>query len=115
MSIRFSRAIALLLAFTAAGLALLSRLPGHAMTSPAAQPPAPLVATASGPPRLVTEILNGEPIAVLYVTRADDAVLVRCYPGYAPNVRLRAMGRNPEANDSPQEGILSCAQPSDRP
>ncbi|RZM76080.1 hypothetical protein [Leptolyngbya iicbica] len=74
-----------------------------------------VVATAPAPPRLVTEILNSEPIAVLYMTRADDEVLVRCYPGYVPVVSYRAMGSNPDADTGPQEGVLRCVMPSRLP
>jgi len=110
MQIRFLRAIAWALMATATFLLTLGGLLGHAKVSPASatEIPAIQVATAAGPPRLVTETLNGEPISVLYLTRADDQVLVRCYPTYRPTIRLRAMGSDPDAADAPKEGVLSC-------
>jgi len=117
MQIRFLRAIAWALMLTTTCLITLGRLPGHAKVSPSSPTETPDIqlATAAGPPRLVTEILNGESISVLYLTRADDQVLVRCYPTYLPTISLRAMGRNPEADDAPKEGVLSCAAPSELP
>ncbi len=69
-----------------------------------------LMATAPTAPYLETAILGGKPISVLYVTRADDNVLVRCYPGYQPSMVIRSMGSNPSANTQ-KEGIVIC-QPS---
>lgn len=53
--------------------------------------------TASGPPQLVPAILNSNPIHVLYVTRSQDRVLVRCYPGFQPTLA-----------PINQEGLLTC-------
>ena len=50
-----------------------------------------LVATASLPPNLVPAVLGGKPVYVLYVTRSEDTVLVRCYPGYEPTIVVRSM------------------------
>jgi hypothetical protein len=69
-----------------------------------------LMATAATVPSLETAILGGKPISVLYITRADDTVLVRCYPGYQPIMTIRAMGSNPNANTQ-KEGVVIC-QPS---
>ena len=66
-----------------------------------------IIATASTVPRLETAILAGKPISVLYITRADDAVLVRCYPGYQPTIKIRAMGNKPNANTQ-KEGVVTC-------
>lgn len=69
-----------------------------------------LIATAPTAPSLETAILGGKPISVLYITRADDTVLIRCYPGYQPSMEIRAMGSNPNANTQ-KEGVVIC-QPS---
>lgn len=90
----FSRFALVLLALVASGLVLLSQL----WSQPAA------LATASAPPSLVSATLNGKPAYVLYVTRSEDKVLVRCYPGFAPTVAVRPMAGNPGM----QEGVLSC-------
>lgn len=60
----------------------------------------PAWSTAPMPPRLVPAILNGNPIQVLYMTRSNDTVLVRCYPGFQPTLEL--------VN---QEGRLTCVNP----
>ena len=118
MKARFSRVIGLVLGILATVLTGFWSLRGSAFTLP---PASPLVAsetqfaTAAAPPSLVTEILNGEPIAVLYVTRSDDNVLVRCYPGYEPVIRRRAMGNDPSAANVQQEGVLRCDNPDDYP
>lgn len=62
------------------------------------------LATAPSPPTLVPATLNGKPAYVLYVTRSEDRVLVRCYPGFAPTITVRPMGGNPGM----QEGLLTC-------
>lgn len=117
MQTRFSRAIAIALGLLATVLTGFWSCRSHAVTLPTA----PLtandmpVATAPAPPALVTEILNGEPIAVLYVTRSDDTVLVRCYPGFEPVIQRRGRGRNPNAADAQQEGVLRCDSPADYP
>jgi hypothetical protein len=66
-----------------------------------------LVATAAAPPNLVPAVLGGKPVYVLYVTQAEDTVLVRCYPGYEPTITVRAMGSNPNANKQ-KEGVMTC-------
>jgi len=60
-------------------------------------------ATAPQPPQLVKAKLNGQPVSVLYVTRSNDTVLVRCYPGQAPSLTLRNFG-----GQDAQEGVLTC-------
>jgi hypothetical protein len=62
----------------------------------------PAIATAPMPPKLVSAILNGKPIDVLYVTRSSDKVLVRCYPGQKPSLSVR------EQSDGTKEGTLTC-------
>ncbi len=70
-----------------------------------------LVASAPAPPRLVQSILGGQPIYVLYSTRAEDRVLIRCYPGYEPTITVRAMGSNPSASVQ-KEGVMTCQSSS---
>ncbi|PZO56060.1 MAG: hypothetical protein DCF15_09590 [Phormidesmis priestleyi] len=67
-----------------------------------------LVATAEAPPNLQRAVLGGEPVYVLYVTRNEDNVLVRCYPGYEPTIAVRAMGSNPNATNVQKEGVMTC-------
>ena len=67
-----------------------------------------IVATAPLPPSLEPAVLGGKPVYVLYVTRSEDTVLVRCYPGYEPTITVRAMGSNPNANDVHREGVMTC-------
>lgn len=66
-----------------------------------------LVATATSPPNLVQAVLGGRPVYVLYVTRTEDTVLIRCYPGYEPTITVRAMGSNPNASGQ-KEGVMMC-------
>ncbi|MBD2100343.1 hypothetical protein [Leptolyngbya sp. FACHB-261] len=66
-----------------------------------------IVATAPLPPNLVPAVLGGKPVYVLYVTRSEDTVLVRCYPGYEPAITVQAMGSNSNAN-TPREGVMTC-------
>ena len=80
-----------------------SAMPGTEMAKPST-----LVATAAAPPQLERSILGGQPIYVLYATRFEEEVLIRCYPGYEPTVTIRAMGPNPDASDVQQEGVMTC-------
>jgi hypothetical protein len=66
-----------------------------------------IIATAPSPPALEPAILNGNPIQVLYITRSEDTVLVRCYPGYEPTLSVVAMSGNPE-DGGQQQGVLTC-------
>jgi hypothetical protein len=66
-----------------------------------------IVATAPLPPSLVPAVLKGKPVYVLYVTRSQDTVLVRCYPGYEPTITVRTMGSNSNANTQ-KEGVMTC-------
>jgi hypothetical protein len=110
MSRFFVKSISLLITTLVTLLAIAGITTTHAsveLGEPGAIAEPPLMATAPAPPSLVPAILNGEPIQVLYVTRSEDTVLVRCYPGYEPTLTPRSMGSNP-ASDVPQDGILSC-------
>jgi hypothetical protein len=62
----------------------------------------PAIATAPMPPQLVLAKLNGQPIHVLYLTRSQDRVLVRCYPGQQPSIVVR------DKVGITREGTLSC-------
>ena len=62
----------------------------------------PAVATAPMAPNLVLAKLNGQPIHVLYVTRSEDKVLVRCYPGQEPKIVVK------QKTDGTKEGLLTC-------
>ena len=66
-----------------------------------------LIATAPAPPNLVSAVLGGRPVHVLYVTQSENTVLVRCYPGYEPTIALRAMGSDPNSNTQ-REGVMTC-------
>jgi hypothetical protein len=66
-----------------------------------------LIATAATAPTLVSAKLAGKPIRVLYMTRAGDTVLVRCYPGYVPSIAIQSMGGKP-SSEAPKEGVLIC-------
>ena len=62
----------------------------------------PAIATAPMPPQLVLAKLNRQPVHILYLTRSQDRVLVRCYPGQQPSLVVRAkVGIT-------KEGTLSC-------
>jgi hypothetical protein len=62
----------------------------------------PAIATAPMAPNLVMAKLNGRPVYVLYVTRSEDKVLVRCYPGQEPKVAVQ------QKPDGTKEGLLTC-------
>jgi len=66
-----------------------------------------VVATAAAAPTLVPAVLGGRPVSVLYMTRAGNTVLARCYPGYEPTMTVRAMGSDPNANTQ-KEGVVTC-------
>ena len=75
------------------------------------QPETPLVqlepgaiATAPEPPKLVPAVLGGKPVYVLYSTRPNDVILVRCYPTYQPSLTVKPMGGQPGV----KEGTLTC-------
>lgn len=81
--------------------------PALSKTSVAPLNQSTLVATAALPPDLVQAVLGGRPVYVLNVTRIEDTVLIRCYPGYEPTIAVRAMGSNPNAS-GPKEGVMTC-------
>ena len=62
------------------------------------------IATAPQAPQLVPAILGGKPVHVLYSTRPDDVILVRCYPTYQPSLTVKPMGGQPNQ----KEGTLTC-------
>lgn len=64
----------------------------------------PAIATAPQPPSLSPAILGGKPVYVLYMTRAGDKVLVRCYPGQTPTLDVKDMTGQPGV----KEGTLVC-------
>jgi hypothetical protein len=66
-----------------------------------------IIATAATAPTLVSAKLAGKPVHVLYMTRAGDTVLVRCYPGYLPSIAIQSMGGKPNT-EVPKEGVLIC-------
>jgi hypothetical protein len=106
----FTRPVAFLLSALVAVLVIAWQTTAHSFqngvgTGAIATPAT--IATAPAPPALEPAILNGKPIQVLYITRSEDTVLVRCYPGYEPTLSVRAMGSNPAA-DGQQEGVLTC-------
>jgi hypothetical protein len=62
------------------------------------------IATAPQPPSLVPAKLGGKPVYVLYVTRSEDRVLVRCYPGQTPTLTVKDMA----GQQGVKEGTLVC-------
>ncbi|NJL46337.1 MAG: hypothetical protein HC929_01005 [Leptolyngbyaceae cyanobacterium SM2_5_2] len=96
MGRRFSKLPVVLALVTTLGLAIWAGLGGI-----------PALSTAPAPPRLVPAILNGNPVNVLYITRSQDTVLVRCYPGFEPSLAVRPMG----GDAGQQEGVLTCVNP----
>jgi hypothetical protein len=62
----------------------------------------PAIATAPMHPQLVLAKLNGQPIHVLYLTRNQDRILVRCYPGQQPSIVVK------DKVGGTKEGTLSC-------
>jgi hypothetical protein len=61
-----------------------------------------LSATAPAPPELAKAVLGGKPVYVLNMTRSGDRVLVRCYPGQQPSVKVQTR------TDGVKEGLLTC-------
>jgi hypothetical protein len=66
-----------------------------------------IIATASTAPNLVSAKLRGKPVHVLYMTRVGDTVLVRCYPGYLPAIKIQSMGSK-SGMETPKEGVMTC-------
>ncbi len=67
--------------------------------------PSSMIATAPAAPTLESAVLGGKPVYVLSMTRDGDRVLVRCYPGYLPSIKIRAMSSGANAS---QEGDMTC-------
>ena len=62
------------------------------------------IATAPTAPQLVPAVLGGKSVYVLYSTRPNDVILVRCYPTYQPSLEVKPMGGQPKQ----KEGTLTC-------
>lgn len=62
------------------------------------------IATAPQPPKLVPAVLGGKQVYVLYSTRPNDVILVRCYPTYEPSLDVKPMGGQPNQ----KQGTLTC-------
>lgn len=106
----FTRPVVLLLSTLTVVFTIAWQTTAHAILDgaiPGDRVPPALIATAPAPPTLQPAVLNGKPIQVLYITRSEDTVLVRCYPGYAPTLAVQAMGGNPQGNGQ-QQGVLTC-------
>ncbi len=71
---------------------------------PDREPDQGAIATAPQAPKLVSAVLGGKPVYVLYATRADDTILVRCYPTYQPVLEVKPMTGQPGV----KEGKLTC-------
>jgi hypothetical protein len=48
----------------------------------------PALSTAPSPPQLTKVKVNGKTENVLFITRSSDTILVRCYPGFVPNLTI---------------------------
>ncbi len=106
-STKLSAVLAIITAFVLVCLQSLGAKPGlSAMSVPTPNQPM-VVATAAAAPTLVPAVLGGRPVSVLYMTRAGNTVLARCYPGYEPTMTVRAMGSDPNANTQ-KEGVVTC-------
>ncbi|MCY7274252.1 MAG: hypothetical protein LH702_11055 [Phormidesmis sp. CAN_BIN44] len=57
---------------------------------------------------LGTATLGGKSVYVLTMTRAGDRVLVRCYPGYQPSIKIQSMG----GANAAKEGVMTCNSPA---
>lgn len=79
--------------------------PALSETSANSLNPPSMIATAPAAPLLEQAVLGGKPVYVLSMTRAGDRVLVRCYPGYLPSIRIRTMG---SGTNTSQEGDMTC-------
>jgi hypothetical protein len=62
------------------------------------------IATAPQPPSITPAKLGGKPVYVLYMTRSEDTVLVRCYPGQTPTLTVKDMA----GQTGVKEGTLVC-------
>lgn len=107
LSLIYSVAIAALTALLVLYLQTISISPALSAISDVSVDSPTIIATAATPPNLVSAKLAGKPVHVLYMTRAGDTVLVRCYPGYLPSISIQSMGSKPSA-EAPKEGALVC-------
>ncbi len=65
----------------------------------------PAFSTAPSPPQLTKIEVNGKTENILFITRSEDTVLVRCYPGFAPNLTVGE--KQPNVSTT---GYLKCQQ-----
>lgn len=65
----------------------------------------PAVSTAAKPPELTKIKINGKTENILLITRANDTVLVRCYPGFAPSLTVGRKQPNVATT-----GTIKCQQ-----
>ena len=107
LSLIWSIAIAALTALLIIGLQTISTIPALSAISDVSVDSPTIVATAATAPTLVSAKLAGKPVHVLYMTRAADTVLVRCYPGYLPSILIQSMGSK-SSTEAPKEGVLVC-------
>jgi hypothetical protein len=68
---------------------------------------APVFSTAPSPPQLTKIEIDGKTKNILFITRSNDTVLVRCYPGLAPTLTVGK--KQPNVSTT---GYLKC-QPED--
>jgi hypothetical protein len=65
----------------------------------------PALSTAPSPPQLTKIKVNGKMENILFITRSSDTVLVRCYPGYVPTIKIGE--KKPNISTT---GYLKCKQ-----
>ncbi len=65
----------------------------------------PAFSTAPSPPQLTKIKVNGKTENILFITRSEDTVLVRCYPGFAPTLTVGK--KQPNVSTT---GYLECQQ-----
>ena len=65
----------------------------------------PAFSTASSPPQLTKIKVNGKTENILFITRSEDKVLVRCYPGFVPTLTVGK--KKPNVSTT---GYLECQQ-----
>ncbi|PSB27534.1 hypothetical protein C7B82_16375 [Stenomitos frigidus ULC18] len=97
-------ALAFCIHFLQATPALSAIEPTIQLETPLVQYDTGAIATASQPPKLVPAVLGGKSVYVLYSTRPNDVILVRCYPTYQPSLEVKPMGGQPNQ----KEGTLTC-------
>jgi hypothetical protein len=107
LSLIWSVAIMALTALLILCLQTISTSPALSARSDASVDSPTIIATAATAPTLVSAKLGGKPVHVLYMTRAGDTVLVRCYPGYLPSISIQSMGSKPSTEAS-KEGVMVC-------